>query len=135
MSLLMAWVDLGNPRLRERVEEFEPVAWPPGRPIALPFVTDTAADDEASSFREVALRRRSRREFDPLGREALSRLLQMICRTQRVSDFSPGLQICQRPVPSGGAIHPIHVLVLPRRPLQIPPPMATQSPPGRTAGL
>jgi SagB-type dehydrogenase family enzyme len=112
MSSLKAWVDLGNPRPREQVEEFDPVVWPPGEPIALPFIEGSVADGAAPSFREIALRRRSRRTFAGLRREALSQLLEITCRTQRVRDFAAGLQLSQRPVPSSGAIHPIHMLIL-----------------------
>ena len=97
MNSLTSWIDLGNPRPRDRVEDFASVVWPPGEPVALPVVVtgrDVTRPDEATlSFRQIALRRRTRRAFGPLSREALSALLEITCRTQRVSELSPRLQL------------------------------------------
>ncbi|WP_374588713.1 nitroreductase family protein [Ideonella dechloratans] len=106
------WVDLGNPRPRERVEAFEPVVWPLGQPAPLQSNDGNANGAAALTFREVALGRRSRRAFAGLTRKALSQFLELTCRTQRVRELAPGLKLSQRPAPSAGAIHPIHVLIV-----------------------
>lgn len=116
MNSLTSWIDLGNPRPRDRIEDFIPVVWPRGESIKLPIVStncdELCLEQEGLSFRQIAMRRRTRRSFGPLSREALSALMEITCRTQRVSELSSQLQLSQRPVPSGGAIHPIHVLIL-----------------------
>ena len=116
MNLPTSWIDLGNPKPRDRVADFRPIVWPAGVSITLPSASvdvDAQGNGQTTAtFRQVVMRRRSRRTFGALTRLALSQLLEMTCRTQRVSNLTPDLQLSQRPVPSGGAIHPIHLLVL-----------------------
>jgi len=56
--------------------------------------------------------RRSRRKFAPLSETSLGALLWHTSRTQNSKRSPLGFDIEQRPAPSAGAIHPIHILVL-----------------------
>ncbi|HBO1217385.1 TPA: nitroreductase family protein [Pseudomonas aeruginosa] len=57
-------------------------------------------------------RRRSQRSFTHLRPEELAALLWFSARTQATANSNLGFQLEQRPSPSAGAIHPVHVLVL-----------------------
>ncbi|MBU6440345.1 MAG: nitroreductase family protein [Betaproteobacteria bacterium] len=116
MSLPTSWIDLGNPRPLEVAKSYVPIVWPGGDVVRLPERYRSIGDPRPSSceptLREVFARRRSLRTFGSLRREALSAVLEMTCRTQRTATGSGGAMVSQRPVPSAGAIHPVHLLVL-----------------------
>ncbi|WP_202845042.1 hypothetical protein [Luteimonas saliphila] len=56
-------------------------------------------------------RRRSERSFAEPSIEAISILLWHAARAQRATDCAMGYRVSQRPLPSAGALHPIHILV------------------------
>lgn len=103
----MAWIDLGNPIPLETPSRYEPYEWPsqgieylavPMR-LALP------------SLEKIISARRTRRTFGPISREQLAPFLWLSCRTLAKGNDQVGFPISQRPVPSAGAIHPIHLLL------------------------
>lgn len=100
------WATLGNPVPRQDPEAYAPWQWPVVRSIALP-----AASDVVSQWPEALLQRRSRRDFAPIDIHALSTLLWHTVRCQCTAESPMGFSLQQRPVPSAGAIHPVHLLV------------------------
>lgn len=106
----MSWLDLGNPHPLASPNPYRPIAWPDGKVMALPRLESGTCGD--SSFRSLLARRRTRRSFGRLERKELGALLDLTCRVQQTGDESLGFPISRRPVPSAGAIHPIHLLVI-----------------------
>lgn len=70
-----------------------------------------ASPDQAvkALFADVVLRRRSGSRFHKVGRDSLTSLLWYSVRTQAVNQEDPVREL--RPVPSAGALHPIHLLL------------------------
>lgn len=106
----MAWIDLGNPSLRPEILPYAPIQWPCCEAISLGPAAGFCT--RSISFDELASRRRSRRSFAPLSLEMLGALTWLSCRTLQSGVRYSGLDLSQRPSPSAGAIHPIHVLVI-----------------------
>lgn len=100
------WATLGNPVPRQDPRAYTPWRWPLVRSIALP-----AASSLVSQCPEALLQRRSRRDFAPIGVQELSTLLWHTLYCQRTAESPIGFSLQQRPVPSAGAIHPVHLLV------------------------
>lgn len=100
------WTFLGNPAPRKQLREYTPWRWPVVRSITLPVVSDISR-----TCASVLLERRSRRTFSALGLEELSPLLWHTLRCQRTADSPLGFALQQRPTPSAGAIHPVHLVM------------------------
>ncbi|MFZ6780430.1 nitroreductase family protein [Undibacterium sp. Ji83W] len=103
----MTWIDLGNPRPHPEPKIYVPFCWPLGDIYYL-FEPEKLPTKPLSKILE---HRRTRRSFDEVSDEDLCTLLWLTCRGQAWSNSASGLQLCFRPTPSAGAIHPIHVLV------------------------
>lgn len=103
----MSWIDLGNPSPRDVYEPYRPYEWPSGDIEPLPSPPDIALP----SIDQVIEQRRSRRLFGQFDREKLSHFLWLTCRTTGVGNEQLGFPIRQRPAPSAGAIHPIHLVI------------------------
>jgi SagB-type dehydrogenase family enzyme len=111
MSLVMTWTDLGNPVPRDTFGTYVPLDWEPnGR---LDYL-DRPHDVAWPSLGEAVSARRTARHFGLLEKSQLSAFLWWTCRITAVGDRHLGFPLTQRPAPSAGAIHPIHVC------LQIP---------------
>lgn len=106
----MDWIDLGNPRPRAKVTPYSPLSWPITSRLALRTPSTTALP--RADYAELALRRRTRREFGPVNLDLLGALLALTCRTTNNGHSDLGFPTSFRPCPSAGAIHPIHVVVL-----------------------
>lgn len=83
------------------------MAWPVESSLALepgvsPWPVDLAA---------VLSTRRSRRTFDAVPLSTLGALLWQTSRTLAVAPSPYGFELQQRPTPSAGAIHPIHLVL------------------------
>jgi len=94
-----------NPKPRPNPEHGEAVQFPeaPERAFGSPAAL------EGTFFRDVVLRRRSRSSFAEIDSAALGSLLWYTVRTQAVNTEDPAREL--RPVPSAGALHPIHVIL------------------------
>jgi len=103
----MSWMDLGNPRPYPKVEDYVAPPWPRGKVEMLP----TNEYVETAKYSDVIASRRSRRSFGALEHSRLSPLLSLTCRSHRTLEGSFGFPLSQRPAPSAGAIHPIHVIL------------------------
>ena len=102
----MTWTPLPEPRPRPQVQPYTPYVWPAGDFVALP----QPAEGGGPPMFEALAQRRSLRELKALPVEALGALL---WHSQRRLAWAPsplGFELERRPAPSGGAIHPIHVL-------------------------
>jgi len=100
------WATLGSPVPRQDPKPYTPWQCPVVRSIALP-----AASDVVSRWSDALQQRRSRRDFAPIGMQALSTFLWHTLHCQRTAESPMGFSLQQRPVPSAGAIHPVHLLV------------------------
>lgn len=107
----MTWINLHSPKPKSRSQVYVPYAWPEGRIRALASVDNTTITTKDQDIFKIIGERRSRREFSALRPTDLSSLLWYSARTQAVSHSNYGFELEQRPVPSGGAIHPIHILI------------------------
>jgi SagB-type dehydrogenase family enzyme len=87
---------------------YEPVAWPVRDRVVLP---PPGLLRELPPLDSVLLTRRSARRFGVLSLESLGALFWHVLRTQSSSASQLGFELQRRPVPSAGAIHPIHVMV------------------------
>jgi SagB-type dehydrogenase family enzyme len=107
---MMEWIDLGNPRPRPEPRRYTPVVWPNG--MLIPLSSETGIEDHGGPFINLALQRRTRREFSILSLEMLGALTWITCRSQQLGSNDLGFPVSRRPCPSAGAIHPIHLLVV-----------------------
>lgn len=107
MSLGMTWIDLGNPIPLERHGQYEPYEWPSQD---IEYLT-VPADLALQALDKIVYARRTRRTFGLLSREQLAQFLWLSCRTIAKGDDRLGFSITQRPAPSAGAIHPIHLIL------------------------
>jgi SagB-type dehydrogenase family enzyme len=103
----MEWPDLKNPHPRSEPRQYVPVAWPEVHFVPLaesPALT-------TPPFASVAESRRTRYSFAPISDEQLGALMQLTCRI--TASFAGPLSFPQsyRPVPSAGAIHPVHIVL------------------------
>lgn len=94
-----------SPRPRPTPEHGEAVQFPDSLETALGPPEGMAG----VSFRDVVLRRRSGSSFPEVDPSALASLLWYSVRTQAVNNEDPAREL--RPVPSAGALHPIHLLL------------------------
>jgi len=102
----MTWTNLGYPSPRSEPVHYTPIRWPVSRVIAL-------TQDEPSvspSFFRVLATRRSERNLGNVSLDQLGVLLWQVARCQGVAASSLGFDLEQRPYPSAGAIHPIHLM-------------------------
>lgn len=106
MNSTVMWATLGNPAPRQEPGTYKPWQWPVVRSVALP-----AASDALHACAGSLLERRSRRTFAPIALGELSTLLWHTLHCQRTAESPMGFAIQQRPTPSAGAIHPVHLLI------------------------
>lgn len=110
MSSMAEWIDLGNPFPRLVPNCYKPITWPKGNVIQLPLTI--TAEERQESVIKILLRRRTRRQFSNLSLDMLGSLLWVCCHTQELGSNHLGFPLSRRPCPSGGSIHPVHLLVL-----------------------
>lgn len=104
----MTWINLGNPIPKQKANKYIPYKWgisnkcvklnAPGTFIQTPFT-------------QVMFERKSQRSFKTSSIDHLSHLLWLTNRVKDCIDSAMGFPITLRPVPSAGAIHPIHILI------------------------
>lgn len=85
---------------------YTPWCWPIANSITLPLAQQAGT----GTLQGALATRRSRRTFAPLSIEQLGTLLWHTIRCQRTAPSSLGFALQQRPIPSAGAIHPIHLV-------------------------
>lgn len=106
----MKWNDLGNPCPRTKPHLYQPVIWPNDGEVPLGLPTINIKDK--LKFFELVNQRRTQRKFLPINFQQLGNLLWMTNRVQRIGSEELGFPLSQRPCPSAGAIHSIHVLLI-----------------------
>lgn len=99
--------DIPDPRPKSPASIYSPIAWPVADSIGLepgvaPMVVDLAA--------LLAERRSHAKGTDP-SLQGIGATLWHVNRTLSTSPSPYGFQIERRPVPSAGALHPVHILV------------------------
>ena len=104
----MDWTDLGNPFPRQHPLTYQPIDWPVEKVIFLPPPSES---NVLPSMRSIIDSRRTRREFGLLGENVLSEWLWLVARELVTGHSNYGFPLTQRPVPSAGAIHPIHIII------------------------
>lgn len=104
----MDWTDLGNPSPREQSRTYQPIEWPVEKVTFLPSPSE---NNELPSIRSIINSRRTRREFGPLDPYIFSEWLWLVARELATGHSQFGFPLTQRPVPSAGAIHPIHLVL------------------------
>ena len=108
------WPDLGSPRPRSETLPYAPLSWPDtsrvslARPAPMGHVSRAFED---RPFSEVLATRRTVRDLDALGWEALGPWLHATHRVQQTREAELGFALTRRPSPSAGAIHPIHLAI------------------------
>jgi hypothetical protein len=111
----VTWIDLGNPRPRlpSEVKRYAPVRWPDGERIGLPSLAALPSHDLVfeRSIVDLTSHRRSARVFAPLAQDRLGWLLELTNRQLASGSQDLGFPLTQRPAPSAGAIHPVHLVV------------------------
>ncbi|WP_147297890.1 SagB/ThcOx family dehydrogenase [Trinickia dinghuensis] len=123
----MTWTSLGNPRLRAEPRQYTPVSWEEGPLLA--FSTGSGSPvprpdgqqdqehrqaglvDEKPPFDTLIGTRRTRYGFQSVSLGALDELFSLTCRVALCGPSTLGFALSQRPAPSAGAIHPVHVVV------------------------
>jgi hypothetical protein len=94
-----------EPAPRERPLVYEKFRWPIACSEPLPV------DSSVASPQVVEPLRRTRREFNAVPLTSLGALLWNTARCQETLSSDLGFELQFRPVPSAGAIHPIHILL------------------------
>lgn len=103
----MNWIDLGNPSPRKRIKSYVPYEW---RIKETEFLLEPA-DISTPAFDTTINRRRTKYNFGELSRNQLTNFLWLSSRTINKKSTFNGQELEQRPSPSAGAIHPIHILI------------------------
>ncbi|WP_296268909.1 hypothetical protein [Pseudomonas sp. UBA6562] len=100
-------INLSSPTVRASPGHYLPFTWPEGDFHSLPEVEHVGD----KGILDLLDHRRTRRSFSALAERQLSQLLWRCARTQGIAESNYGFDLELRPVPSAGAIHPIHILV------------------------
>lgn len=103
----MPWVDLGIPRPKPETIPYSRHEWLESPPLLL----EVPVEGHLPSFSDVLSCRRTRRHFGRLDSLQLASFLWYSCRVIQEGDPFLGFPLSLRPVPSAGAIHPVHCLV------------------------
>ncbi len=103
----MDWIDLGNPVPRTKLLRHIPLKWPHDKQVPLPEDPDEAS----RSLAEVLSSRRSKRDYSTPTIEKLAQLFSLSSRVTNVLSSAETLRQSIRPVPSAGALHPIHIIL------------------------
>lgn len=103
----MTRICLGSPSVRDEPHYYLPFSWPDGAFHALPV----AEDPGDVGILNLLEHRRTKRTFNGISDSQLGQLLWRCAHTQAIADSDYGFDLEQRPTPSAGAIHPIHILV------------------------
>jgi len=103
----MTWIDLGNPVPLDCPIRYQPYIWPMQDIEYLSVLEDLGLPN----FEKIIAERRTRRTFEFLNRNKLAEFLWLSSRILAKGDDSLGFPITQRPVPSPGAIHSIHLVL------------------------
>lgn len=109
----MSWIDLGNPRPRPEARRHSPVRWADGERIALKALAELPSVHGIfqKSLIDLSMQRRSNRAFELLPLDHLGWLLALVDQQLAKGPRDLGFALTQRPAPSAGAIHPIHLIV------------------------
>lgn len=102
-----SWIDLGEPAPRPEVILYKPYSWPA---IGIIDITEEYEAPDIGFF-DVVNKRRTYRDLERIDIPKISEIMSLLLRTRFWGDDSLGFSKVLRPVPSAGAIHPIHVLV------------------------
>ncbi len=106
----MAWTNLGNPRPKPEPQRYVPRTWEAGREQVLHRLDALPAADIA----QMLFARRSRREFgDAPDERSLGHFLYLTAFAHREQPSELGFPLTWACAPSAGAIHGIHVLLVP----------------------
>lgn len=108
MRLGMTWIDLGNPVPRSTPRAYSPVQW---QESGIAFLAAPPTDIVLPALNTILDRRKTTRHFGPLLEHELSYWLWFIGRETGRGHSEFGFPLTTRPVPSAGAIHPIHILI------------------------
>ena len=104
----MIWTDPGSPVPREKAHSYQPFNWPAGEPF---FLTPPHENAVLPALSGVIEGRRTQRSFGHVSLTQLSQWLWLTGRVMAVGHSEYGFPLTQRPVPSAGAIHPIHIVL------------------------
>lgn len=102
----MTWTDLGNPAPHNTPVHYIPHSWDVQENVML----EVPEQLPEVSLATLLTQRRTYRDFNALSIEALGHLLWITSRQVNTGHSEYGFPITQRPIPSAGAIHPIHIL-------------------------
>ncbi|MFV3314214.1 hypothetical protein [Pseudomonas sp. NY15374] len=107
----MTWTRPSNPSPRAIPEFYEPYVWPVGNHLFFAAAKGSVPVAAEASVFDLLARRRSRRSFGPVNTDALGSLLWHTAGIQATEPSGYGPRLEQRPTPSAGALHPIHLLL------------------------
>lgn len=97
-----------SPSPRDHTGQYTEVSWPRGKRTQLVAFDGALNIDLAAALNT----RQTRRQFSvPLPLDELGHLLWLACRTLTSRSSGMGFDLENRPHPSGGAIHPIHLVL------------------------
>lgn len=102
----MTWKKLGNPIPRAVAKYYVPHEWPLEH---IEHLTQQHA--VLSPINEIISNRRTRRDFADLSKDQISYFLWLTSRVMNTGNDALGFKLTQRPSPSAGAIHPIHIVL------------------------
>ncbi|WP_111894919.1 nitroreductase family protein [Acinetobacter sp. MB5] len=104
----MTWINLGNPIPKNKVDKYSPYKWSTNSEF---INLNEPLEFLPTAFTKVLFERKSKRCFNQKPIEKLSDLLWLTNRVKDAVNSEMGFPISLRPVPSAGAIHPIHILI------------------------
>ncbi|HDR0626819.1 TPA: nitroreductase [Pasteurella multocida] len=102
------WIDLGNPTPKESITPYTPINWK-GEPVY--SLSKYLSIYDSSDYVKVIFDRHSSRIFGGINLQDLANILYLTNIVKASSKSEYGFSLSKRPVPSAGAIHPIHILI------------------------
>lgn len=103
------WIDLGNPTLKRTIIPYTPIIWE-GR-VAY-SLQEHLFVNEVDNYTKVVFKRCSSRTFGEMTLQDLANILYLANIVKTSSESEYGFLLSRRPVPSAGAIHPIHIFII-----------------------
>lgn len=103
------WTDLGIPTPKKTIIPYTPITWDEETAYSLYQYVQI---EEKIEFQQVILNRCSSYTFSEIQLKDIANILYLTNIVKSLSNSEYGFLLSKRPIPSAGAIHPIHIFLI-----------------------